>query len=78
MRKKIQFNAVFLPSPYKRHRKTYNKTNVVDVSDFAGMGVLDSQQSLANLFDDFSPKRSPFEVAAAISPTVTSSSKHRS
>ena len=55
---KIQFNAVFLPSPYKRHRKTYNKQcNMTDLSDFADMNrVLDSQQSLANVFD-VSPKR---------------------
>ena len=76
---KIQFNAVFLPSPYKRHRKTYNKQcNVTDLSDFADMsgGILDSQQSLAMF--DVSPKRSPSplaeaDLAEAISPTVTSS-----
>ena len=31
---KIQLNAVFLPSPYKRHRKTYNKANITDLSDY--------------------------------------------
>lgn len=60
--KNIKLNAVFLPSSYRRRGPVYNKastaSNAVDVSG----GILDSQQSLADVFHNCSPTRTPVSI----------------
>lgn len=61
--KKIKFEAVFLPSSYRRRGPVYNKastgSNIVDVSG----GIFDSQQSVSDVFSNFSPTRTPTSIA---------------